>query len=183
MVVCVACLPACLSLLVVEGGSEKGARKGERKRERGSTAFACTLARSLPLHPLCAAAAAARSRTPSPPVPSPACLPASLPHRHLPPFLLCTCVSAPGVCGRTDRRTTSLRRGVCNNKNNTLKVGGSPFSGVRAPNLECLKLVLIFAIDNLVLHSAFRLVYLPTLQYPISLDRRKTCSTKYSLVR
>ena len=87
-------LPACFG---------EGREGGER--ERGSTAFACTLARFHPrrysaLPPLARSLACAPP-PPSLPSPLPVCLPFSLRRPHLPPFLLCTCVSAPGVCGRS----------------------------------------------------------------------------------
>ena len=86
---CVRCLPACL--LVVEKGRE----------EEGSTAFACTLASIPP----------PRRRRSLARAPPPFCFAGLSSSSASSPFLLCTCVSAPGVCGRTK----SHRRGGCNN--------------------------------------------------------------------
>ena len=97
---CVHCLPA--------------SAKGEREEKgRGSTAFACTLARPLASTPVEGRYRRwlARLRTPSP-SPLPVCLAFSLRPPHLPPFLLCTCVSAPGVCGRSRGRTDDVEAAI-----------------------------------------------------------------------
>ena len=94
VVVCTACL-----LLRRE--------RGRRKGEGALLLLARSLALSLPPPSLLGATAAGSLACAPPPLPSlppcplPVCLAFSLRRPHLPPFLLCTCVSAPGVCGRS----------------------------------------------------------------------------------
>ena len=85
-------LPACFG---------EGREGGEREREHCFCLHARSPSRFHPrrgaLPPLARSLA---HPLPFPPFSLSACRSPSLRRPHLPPFLLCTCVSAPGVCGR-----------------------------------------------------------------------------------
>ena len=89
-------LPACFG---------EGREGGEREREHCFCLHARSPSRFHPrrysaLPPLARSLAHPLPLPSLPPSPIPVCLAFSLRRPHLPPFLLCTCVSAPGVCGR-----------------------------------------------------------------------------------